>query len=428
MNVTTNDFIPTTILDTVFVEGASDVILLLDPGLHRGVTMAVPRATITIECRGDMGDCVIQAEGGSPMFEFLFGGSMTMKNMVLSGSNSGAIYVDGDATIRLDATTISGNSAENGGGIYNDGGNIYLDNECIISGNSANAVTGKGGGIYNSGGGTVTLGDGTIISDNQAAESGGIYNEEGFLTLDGDIIVCGNSLEQAEPLDGHGGSGKFVVTNTCPSFTEAPVTAAPVTEPPVTHPPVGPPMENCVDRTNWVYEKDGVEKNCDWVAAKPYADATQEKGRCERLGKDLTKAKEACPVACGGCPCTDSCDWKTSVNANSYDVEKGCSWVAQLPYQDDTMQSGRCFRTSNDLARTPAKDACLVACGRLCTPCEDDALWTFTNENRKEKNCAWVARLPYKNDLEEKGRCFRKGDNDGRRAIEACPVACGTCA
>ncbi|MEQ8969201.1 MAG: choice-of-anchor Q domain-containing protein [Coleofasciculus sp. C1-SOL-03] len=94
----------------------------------------------------------------------------------MSGNNGGGISNRENLTIIN--STISGNTAETGGGIYNFGnsanGNFVSMvevNNSTISGNSARE---EGGGIYNNGGG-VNVSSSTI-SENNAISGGGILN------------------------------------------------------------------------------------------------------------------------------------------------------------------------------------------------------------------------------------------------------------
>jgi predicted outer membrane repeat protein len=80
-------------------------------------------------------------------------------------------------TVTIVNSTISGNHATYGGGIYNSGGHLILGvgchltiTNCSIFGNTA---TDQGGGIYNLGDLTVTN---STISDNSASYGGAIEN------------------------------------------------------------------------------------------------------------------------------------------------------------------------------------------------------------------------------------------------------------
>jgi len=103
---------------------------------------------------------------------------------------SRVLYVsDGETEVELTGLTITGGSSTyDGGGIYNDEGTLTLTNS-TVSGNSATGER-NGGGIY-SWYGTVTLTNSTV-SGNSARDGGGIYSWYGTLTL-ANSTVSGNS-------------------------------------------------------------------------------------------------------------------------------------------------------------------------------------------------------------------------------------------
>ena len=107
---------------------------------------------------------------------------MTLTDSTVSGNSAfsgGGLYNDG--TMTLTDSTVSGNSAFSGGGLYSDGTMTLTDS--TVSGNSADS----GGGLYNDG--TMTLTDSTV-SGNSADSGGGLYND-GTTTFT-DSTVSGN--------------------------------------------------------------------------------------------------------------------------------------------------------------------------------------------------------------------------------------------
>ena len=110
-------------------------------------------------------------------------------------SDGGGIYNAG--TLKIDSSTIGseypdfGNFATgNGGGIYNAGSGSATITNCKILSNSA---VGNGGGIYNAGG-TVVI-TSSSISGNSASDGGGIYyqNQSGVLNIDDKQSISGNT-------------------------------------------------------------------------------------------------------------------------------------------------------------------------------------------------------------------------------------------
>jgi hypothetical protein len=98
-----------------------------------------------------------------------------------AGSLGGGIYNRG--TLTLNNSTVSGNTADLGGGIFNiSSGTLTLTNSTVGPNNTAIA----GGGIRNSG--TLTLTNSTISGNTAPAESGGGISNNGTLTLNSSTI------------------------------------------------------------------------------------------------------------------------------------------------------------------------------------------------------------------------------------------------
>jgi predicted outer membrane repeat protein len=124
------------------------------------------------------------------------GGTVTVINSTLSGNHAvnsgGAIWNDTYAAVTLQqGSTLSGNSASIGGGIFNQSGTVTVSS-CTFSSNSASF---EGGAIYNAAPyygaptGTVTIQQNSTLTGNSAARAGGIYNaESGMLTINGSTL------------------------------------------------------------------------------------------------------------------------------------------------------------------------------------------------------------------------------------------------
>jgi uncharacterized repeat protein (TIGR03803 family) len=112
-------------------------------------------------------------------------GTLTVSDCTLSGNSAefgGGIYNDTNGTLTVSSSTLSGNSATiNGGGIVNNGALTVRSG--ILDGNTANNV---GGAICNSG--TLTASSSSLIgnrvSSNYVAQGGGIWNT-GSVSLSG---------------------------------------------------------------------------------------------------------------------------------------------------------------------------------------------------------------------------------------------------
>ncbi|MBI5879654.1 MAG: hypothetical protein HZB53_18545 [Chloroflexi bacterium] len=95
----------------------------------------------------------------------------TLDRVILSGNSGydggGGIYNNGNSILTLNNSTLSGNFGGGGGGLFNYA--TALLNNSTLSGNSANA----GGGMFNLGMTTLTN---TTLSGNSAVNGGGLYN------------------------------------------------------------------------------------------------------------------------------------------------------------------------------------------------------------------------------------------------------------
>ncbi|HEX9924194.1 MAG TPA: right-handed parallel beta-helix repeat-containing protein [Anaerolineae bacterium] len=129
---------------------------------------------------------------------------MTLVQSALEKQMISATALDDAATMTIDNSTISGNSARDGGGVsnYSYFGSISLtiQNNSVLSGNMASGVDSDGGGVYNNtiyGDALVTIDNSTISGNTAVADNaGGIYNYtiSGTATIMvNDSIVTGNN-------------------------------------------------------------------------------------------------------------------------------------------------------------------------------------------------------------------------------------------
>jgi DNA-binding MarR family transcriptional regulator len=120
--------------------------------------------------------CTIEYSGGIKNFGVKLKIDHCRINNNFAVDNAGGIFNDGSMVISN--SIIAGNSCyESGGGIYN-GKNIILEN-CILTNNSAFF---RGGGFFSNGFGEVTLYNSTIAGNN-AHDGGGIFLEEGNINI-----------------------------------------------------------------------------------------------------------------------------------------------------------------------------------------------------------------------------------------------------
>jgi hypothetical protein len=186
-------------------------------GSHTGATMTVTNCTVSGNSGYGLGNggvggratmmvtnSTISGNSGRGMSNGagLAGGSatLTVTSCTISGNTGGGIS-NGDAGVTIINSTVSGNSADWGGGIVNGNGQgrsgVVAISNSTISGNWAGY---GGGGIASestNGGGTLVTIRNSTISGNSAAKGGGIYNANhgGGTTLElGGVILKGGSL------------------------------------------------------------------------------------------------------------------------------------------------------------------------------------------------------------------------------------------
>jgi parallel beta-helix repeat protein len=106
------------------------------------------------------------------------GSTATLTDNRIARNSSSGIHIFNNGAVTLTNSTVTGNSAGNGGGISVDEGRISIVASTITN----NSATGMGGGVFNSvnnvtgrGGALVTLTNSTV-SGNSAASGGGIAN------------------------------------------------------------------------------------------------------------------------------------------------------------------------------------------------------------------------------------------------------------
>jgi len=133
------------------------------------LTATLPNITGDITIIGN--GATINMSGGVQIFNVAGTGSLTLKNVTISGGNAtegGAIYNAGE--LNLENAILQNNSAVRGGAIYNAG--VLTMNGGAIQNNSA---TEFGGGIYNTR--EMTL-DRVNIRENDAPEGSGVYQAQ----------------------------------------------------------------------------------------------------------------------------------------------------------------------------------------------------------------------------------------------------------
>ena len=139
-------------------------------------------------------------------------GNLEVLGSVIDGNESrigGGITIfhlgDGPflATARINNSTITGNQAEGGGGIFSIAANLAVSGS-TISENSVSGAQGSGGGIHTRGSGSLTVTNCTISENTSSFEGGGITSTSPLMLIE--TTISGNTAKE------HGG-GAYVFSS-----------------------------------------------------------------------------------------------------------------------------------------------------------------------------------------------------------------------
>ncbi|MDX9881036.1 MAG: choice-of-anchor Q domain-containing protein [Prolixibacteraceae bacterium] len=119
----------------------------------------------------------------------------------------GGIYND-ESSPSITHCMITGNSAEQGGGLYNTGSSSPDLTSCTISGNSASS---EGGGVYNTGSSPTLVN--CLITDNSAYNGGGLFNMSSSSPTLTNCTVSGNTST--------GGGGMYNQSSSSPTLNNS---------------------------------------------------------------------------------------------------------------------------------------------------------------------------------------------------------------
>jgi hypothetical protein len=152
-------------------------------------------------------------------------GNLTVSNSTVTGNaavDGGGIYnYNGLATLTVTGTTVSSNTASaNGGGIYNYNGTATLTGSTLDS----NTAAIDGGGAYNYTA-SLTL-TGTTVEQNAATENGGgVANDSASLSSGASVTLTGDTFVNDDADNGNGGGiwndGNAFLTGTAVSLNGA---------------------------------------------------------------------------------------------------------------------------------------------------------------------------------------------------------------
>ena len=200
------------ILENLIIEGNDD----LGAGSGGGITGSATDLTITNSIIQNNVASGFSAAGVSFLGETL---AINGNSKILNNTGVG-ISIDTDATAVIEDTTISGNTAVNGGGMVTFA-NTTLTNVTI----TGNTASNQGGGIYKD---SISTADAALniysstISGNTATRGGGIYLKGTRATLNSFATVTGNTA--TEGIAGSSGGGLY-----CTSPNNAAVAANSIT-------------------------------------------------------------------------------------------------------------------------------------------------------------------------------------------------------
>jgi len=155
-------------------------------GINTSGTMTLSNSTVsgnTASAGGGIYNSNYNASGFHNPGVLTLDGDIIVNNTATVG---GGIYNVVDGSMILNYSTLSNNMARVGGGIYNGGASMTINNS-IVSGNSA--VNGWGGGIYQTGFMTLTLNNTTISSNTAGIGGGGIASTVGALILNSSTVT-----------------------------------------------------------------------------------------------------------------------------------------------------------------------------------------------------------------------------------------------
>ncbi|MEJ5988661.1 cadherin-like domain-containing protein [Ramlibacter sp. PS3R-8] len=149
---------------------------------------------VTIQGNGS-GNTIVQGNGLDRVFD-VRSGDVDFKDLTISGGGSvskgGGIHVfAAGSTVTLDRVVVEGNRANAGAGIFSSGTLILRD--VHLDANVGTGSNSTGGGLQNEGTATVLR---TTVSGNQAVDGGGIYSKNGPITIENSTI-SGNTASSA---------------------------------------------------------------------------------------------------------------------------------------------------------------------------------------------------------------------------------------
>jgi len=195
--------------------GPGDTInFLLSPNctsISMGGTPIVISHDLDINNGNRSGNLAVVGNGTAQIF-VVTSGTVDIEGLTIEGG-SGGIFNQG--TLGLTDVVVTGNSENEGGGIYNDGGTVYLNNSTV----SHNSATYYGGGIYSDGS---VYANTSTIADNTAGDyGGGIFGSVGVTEVQ-NSTVWGNAATNSAGGGLYDEGASLVVVNSTLGANTAP--------------------------------------------------------------------------------------------------------------------------------------------------------------------------------------------------------------
>ncbi len=143
------------------------------------------------------------------------------KLLTINGNNASRVFLLSGTRATLSGLTITGGTAQWGGGVANYSGTLSMTG-CFISGNTttgSDTYEGRGGGLLNSG--TMTLTDCTISGNSSHFSAAGLLNELGGTLALTNCTVSGNAAYQGGGMANYGNASLInctVVSNSATGY------------------------------------------------------------------------------------------------------------------------------------------------------------------------------------------------------------------
>ena len=199
--------------DTIDAMGISGVITLTTGQL-------LVDKSVTINGAG-AGVLAVDGNTTSRVFQTATGETVSISGLTIrngQGGEGGAILNADTATLTIINSTLNGNTARFGGGVFNSG------TLTIINSTFSSNMASEGGGIYNSGGGVLTISNSTFSGNAVSETGGGIFNigtlqlanstvsDNSAAFLAGGVLNF-NNLEIGNTILNRGASGVSIYSN-----------------------------------------------------------------------------------------------------------------------------------------------------------------------------------------------------------------------